>query len=103
MLGISGDEPVAITKRRALMRYSPALTRLRSRKRAGAPITLTLRPVKRSAASLGAMAAITPRTWLLTAAWSMAGLTGAMPRGPAVRMAWARAAAASNAFDGTQP
>ena len=56
-----------MTKRRALMRCSPASTVSRLMNWAGALITLTPRPVKRSTESLGAMAAMTPCTWSCTA------------------------------------
>ena len=92
-----------MTKRRALMRCSPATTVRLSTKRAAARTTRTPRPVNRSTESLGAIAAITSRMWWCTARMSTRGSTGAMPKAPAVRMAWARLAAAISALEGTQP
>ena len=66
MGGMAGEEPVAMTKRRALMRWSPASTVSRLMNWAVARITSTPRPVNRSAESLGAMAAMTPCTWSCT-------------------------------------
>ena len=61
MAGIAGDEPVAITTRRALISMSsPTATMSLSLKRASPSITRTPRPVKRSLESFGAIAAITP-------------------------------------------
>ena len=60
MAGIAGDEPVAITTRRALISMSsPTATVFLSLKRAWPAITRTPRPVKRSRESFGAMVAIT--------------------------------------------
>ena len=67
MGGMAGEEPVAITKRRALMRVSPATTVSRLMNWPAALMTLTPRPVNRSTESLGAMAAMTPCTWSCTA------------------------------------
>ena len=66
MGGTAGEEPVAITNRRALMRWSPASTVSRQMNWAVARITLTPRPVNRSAESFGAMEAMTPWTWSCT-------------------------------------
>ena len=61
--GSDGVDPVAITKRRALIWIpSPTSTVLRSLKRAAPRITRTPSPVKRSFESLGAIAAMTPCT-----------------------------------------
>ena len=61
--GTTGDEPVATTKRRALISNSPTATVRLSVKRAAPSITRTPRPAKRSRESFGAMAAITSCTW----------------------------------------
>ena len=103
MGGMSGDDPVAITKRRALMRWSPASSVSRVMKCPLALITLTPRPANLSTESFGAIAAMTPWTWSQTAAASIDGSTGRMPKAAAERMRCARRAAASSAFDGTQP
>ena len=61
--GTAGDEPVAITKRRALIsNASPTTTVVGSVKRASPSITRTPSPVKRSLESFGAIAAMTPWT-----------------------------------------
>ena len=61
--GTAGDEPVAITKRRALISTSSPTTTVRlSLKRAVPSITRTPRPAKRSFESFGAIAAITSCT-----------------------------------------
>ena len=62
-----GEEPVAITKRRAVMRAEPAWTVLRSTKWPASSITRTPSPVKRSTESLGAMTPMTPWTCACTA------------------------------------
>ena len=67
MGGTAGEEPVAMTKRRALMRWSPASTVSRLMNWPAAWITLTPRPVNRSTELFGAMAAMTPWTWSCTA------------------------------------
>jgi hypothetical protein len=66
MGGTAGAEPVAMTKRRALMRVSPAATVSREMNWAAARITLTPRPAKRSAESLGAIEAMTRWMWSCT-------------------------------------
>ena len=102
--GSDGDDPVAITKRRAAISVpSPATTVSRSLKRAAAAITRTPRPVKRSLESFGAIAAITSCTCRWTLAKSMRTGPAAMPKASAPAMPWARLAAAISAFEGTQP
>ena len=102
--GIAGEEPVAITKRRAAISIpSPTATVRASLKRAAPSITRTPSPVKRSLESFGAIAAMTPWTWSRTLAKSTAGRCAITPNGAARRGASARRAAASSAFDGTQP
>ena len=73
------------------------------RKAAAVWMTCTPRPVKRSTESLGAMAAMTLRTCACTAAWSIVGCNGAMPKALLVRMRCARRPAAISALEGTQP
>ena len=102
--GSDGDEPVAITKRRALISMpSPATTVARSLKRAAASITRTPRPVKRSLESFGAMAAITSCTCRRTLAKSTVAGPADTPNASASAMPCARLAAAISAFEGTQP
>ena len=55
-------EPVAMTKRRALISISPTTTVRAIVKRAAPSITCTPRPVNRSLESFGAIAAMTPCT-----------------------------------------
>ena len=57
MAGMAGDEPVATTKRRALMTKLPASQVVRLAKRAAARMTRTFIASKRACESLGAMAA----------------------------------------------
>ena len=66
--GTAADEPVAITKRRALIVKPPASTSSGPVNLACSGITLTPRPVKRSTESFGSIAAITPRTCSRSAA-----------------------------------
>ncbi len=101
--GMTGDEPVATMKRRALMVRSPTATVLASLNRAAPATTRTPRPAKRSAESCGAIAAMARRTWALTAAKSMPERTLLTPKRAPLRSALACSAAASNAFDGTEP
>jgi hypothetical protein len=103
MGGTAGDEPVAMTKRRAVIFASPATTVLASMNLAPAWMTRTPSPVKRSMESLGSMAAITLLMWSCTPFGSTAGETGRMPKGADERMMCARRAAAIMAFEGTQP
>ena len=102
--GITGEEPVAMTKRRALMRLSPARTVSRLMNRAAAGITRTPRPVKRSTESFGAMAAITP--WMCRARPCSVidlGLLGTMPKAPAVRISVRPLRRRDERLGGTQP
>ena len=101
--GIAGVEPVAITKRRALMAVAPTATVPASRKCAAPSITRTPRPAKRSLESVGAIAAITPCTCACTLAKSTSAGAARNPKRPASRKAAACLAAASSAFEGTQP
>ena len=102
--GIAGDEPVAMTKRRALIsNASPTATVAASLNCAVPAITRTPRPVKRSVESFGAIAAITPRTCARTLAKSMVGGPHVTPKSAARVKAAACLAAASRDFDGTQP
>ncbi len=101
--GTVGAEPVAMTMRRAEIACSPALTSFGPVKRAAAAMTRTPSPVKRSTKSCGAIAAITPCTWRITAAKSTAGGAAPSPNSALPRAALTRLAAASSAFDGTQP
>src|SRR5262245_55195745 len=104
MGGSAGEEPVAMTKRRALTSMaSPTTTVSRSLNRAAPSITRTPSPVKRSFESFGAIAAITActRSWTLPKSTSAA--PAEMPKARARAMARAWLAAAISAFDGTQP
>jgi hypothetical protein len=100
--GTKGREPVAMTKRRARMRWGPASTSVSETKRARSRITWTPRPSNRSWLSTGAIVSITASTWSLAAAKSGAGSWAATPKAPCP-VACALWPAASNAFDGTQP
>src|SRR5262249_19047557 len=102
--GTAGAEPVAITKRRALIsNFSPTATDVLFLKRATPSITWTPRPVKRSLESLGAIAAIALRTCAFTLAKSTSGRASVRPDGTAGGGAVACLAAASRALEGTQP
>ncbi len=104
MGGTAGDEPVAITNRRALIsNLSPTAIVAASLKRAAPSITCTPRPVKRSFESFGAIAAMTPRTCAFTLAKSISTRGIFKPKGVVRCDAAACLAAASNAFEGTQP
>ena len=65
---MTGDEPVAITNRFALIVKSSTARVSASEKRAAPVITRTPRPAKRSRVKFGATASITSRIWALTAA-----------------------------------
>jgi len=101
--GITGRDPVAMTKRRARISNSPATTVLRSAKRASAWMTRTPSAVKRSTESFGAIVAITSWTCRCTLRKSTSGSTGAMPNFAASRIACACRPAAIKALEGTQP
>ena len=86
--GTIGREPVAITKRRALISNlmsssGPTTTVLLSRKRASPSITRTPSPVKRSLELFGAIASMTRWMWSLTSSNSTAGFADLMPNGAA--------------------
>jgi hypothetical protein len=87
MGGTLGEEPVAMTMRRASTRCSPAATWRGPAKRAEAAMTRTPSPSKRSTESVGAMAAMTPCTWRITAAKSTAGGSADRPKAPFWRAA----------------
>ena len=85
----TGCEPVAITKRRALISNltsssGPSTTVRASRKRASPSMTRTCMPVKRSLESFGAIASMTRCTWSLTWSNSTAGFASLTPNGPLV-------------------
>src|SRR5215472_5934071 len=102
--GSAGEEPVAMTKRRAAISMpSPTATVLRSLKRAAPAITRTPSPLKRSFESFGAIAAMTSCTWWWTLAKSISAGPAETPKARASARAWARSPAAISAFDGTQP
>src|SRR5262249_42860371 len=99
-----GDEPVAMTKRRAAISIpSPTTTVLRSLKRAAPAITRTPRPLKRSFESFGAIAAMTSCTCWWTLPKSMSGTPAATPKARASTTARACLAAAISDLEGTQP
>src|SRR5665647_1385917 len=79
------------------------MTVLRSLKLAWPLMTRTPRPVKRSTESTGAIAAITRCTCSCTLAKSIATPCAVTPNAPEFCISAARLAAASKAFDGTQP
>src|SRR3954470_2622165 len=101
--GIAGSDPVAMTTRRVRIVRLPALISRGPTKRASARTTSTPSPAKRSAESCGAIASTTPRTCRRTAVKSTSGDALSTPKRLAVRTACAAFAAASSAFDGTQP
>src|SRR5262245_23891850 len=104
MGGSAGEEPVAMTKRRALTSMaSPTTTVSRSLNRAAPSITRTPSPVKRSFESFGAIASITACTRSWTLPKSTSAVFAEMPKPPERAMARAWLAAAISAFDGTQP
>src|SRR5215813_22289 len=100
---MAGDDPVAMTKRRACtMTLLSTVTVAGSVKRAAPAMTCTPRLAKRSTESFGATAAITLRTWWYVREKSTFGCAS-IPNAPDVAQALARLAAAINAFEGTQP
>ena len=92
-----------MTKRRALMSKPSTATVARSAKRPSPSTTRTPRPLKRSRESCGATAAMTSRTWARTAAKSTPKRRLLTPKRAPLRNALARSAAASSAFDGSEP
>ena len=91
MGGTSGDDPVAMTNRRAAITVSPACTSVGEMKRPYSWITRTPSPSNRSTLSWGAMVAMTSATWFLA--------TLKATSCPAL----ARLPSASSALEGTQP
>ena len=103
MGGTAAVDPVAMTKYFARTSCVAERTSRRPAKVARSAITWTPSPVKRSTESCGAMVAMTSATWRFTAAKSMAGAVPVTPMA-GLPCAWRAAfAAASSAFDGTQP
>ena len=68
MGGTKGEEPVAMTTRRARMRQGPASTVSGPVKRPYSRMTRTPRPSNRAWLSTGAMVSMARRTWRLAAA-----------------------------------
>ena len=101
--GSDGDEPVAMTKRRAVMMKSPAATVRASKNRAAPSMTCTPRPAKRSRASIGATVLATSRRCAFTAAKSTPKRAALRPKCAALRMILARSAVTASAVVGTPP
>ena len=104
MGGSEGEEPVAMTKRRAAISMpSPTATVSRSLKQAAPSMTRTPSPLKRSFESFGAIAAMTPCTWRWTLPKSISAAGADTPNAPPSLTARARLPAAISDFEGTQP
>ncbi len=101
--GSAGDEPVAMTKRRAAMVNSPAVTVRASKNRAAPSMIRTPRPAKRCRVSLGATVSATSRRWAFTAAKSTPKRAALRPKCAALRMILARSAVTASAAAGTLP
>ena len=101
--GSAGDEPVAMTKRRAAMVKSPAATVRASKNRAVPSMIRTPRPARRCRVSLGATVPATSRRWAFTAAKSTPKRAALSPKCAALRMILARSAVTASAAAGTLP
>src|SRR4029077_19934768 len=99
--GSPGEEPVAMTKRRAAMVQSPAATLRASKNRAAPSMTRTPRPARRSRAWRGAAAAATSRKCAFTAAKSTPKRAALRPNCAAWRMIWACSAVTASAAAAT--
>src|SRR6266568_4419528 len=100
--GTAGEDPVASTKRRALISNSPTATVRLSLKRAAPTMTRTPSPLKRSTESLGAIAAMTRCTCSCTLPKSTCGRCAAMPNGAPRRNAFAFAGSRDHSRTGPE-